>query len=165
MADEKKNNVPDSERIVELWLAIKTLLAGKVDTKTLESYPTIESVASTIASALTDYAKSTEVENSILDALSNYMTTAQVNEAIANAVKDTTKFKKEVVDVLPEIGEDNVIYLVPSNNPIEQDMMIEYLWVNGNFERIGSTTADMTQYWSKQELTIMTAEELREILV
>lgn len=160
----EKPHVPDSARISELWLTIKTLLAGKVDTSTLENYTTADAVASAITIALTGYAKSAEVSEAITKALADYMTSAEVNAAIVQAIKETSKLRKEVVDQLPEVGEDDVIYLVPSDNPTEKNIKLEYIYINGEYEQIGSTTADLSQYWSKDELEIMSAEELEEIL-
>ena len=158
------SRVPDSERIAELWTVIKTLLAGKVDIATLEEYPKIEAVTSAIMVALANYATNDKVASDILAALSDYMTRAEINAAIVQAIKDSSKLRKEVVDKLPDVGEEDVIYFVPSDAPGEQNIRIEYMYINGEYEQIGSTTADMSQYWSKKELEIMTQEELEEIL-
>lgn len=158
------NSVLNGDRTAELWAAIKTLLAGKVDLSALDSYPTIDAMAMAISTALSDYAKDSDVRKDIAEALVNYMTASEINEAIAEAVKDFGTFKIEVVDRLPEVGEKNVFYFVPSDNQSEKDIYIEYVWVNGRYERIGSTSANLSQYWSKEELKIMTAEELEEIL-
>lgn len=161
---DKRASVPDSARIIELWTTIKTLLAQKVDVSALKDYPTIDAVASAISTALLDYATDSDVQSKIASALVDYMTRSEINEAIVNAIKNTSKLRKEVVDVLPEVGEDDVIYLVPSDNPSERDIKLEYLYINGEYEQIGSTMTDMDQYWSKEELSIMTPEELEEIL-
>lgn len=60
-----KVKVPDGERISELWAAVKTLLAGKVDLSQLEDYPS-----------------DTEMQEAIADALSDYTTVSEVNEAV-----------------------------------------------------------------------------------
>lgn len=159
-----ENRVPNNARIQELWAALKMLLAGKVDTATLANYPTVEAVTTAIITALDPYVTNTDVAEAIKRALTDYMTAAEVNAAILEAVKNVSKFRKEVVDKLPEVGEDNVIYLIPSPNPSENNIKLEYLYINGEYEQIGSTTTDMSQYWNKTELQIMTAEELEEIL-
>lgn len=162
---DKKTLVLDSERLSELWMVIKSLLSGKVDLSTLDRYPTIDAVATAISTSLTDYIKFNDANELIRNALLNYMTSSEINEAILKAIKESSTFRKEVVDKLPDIGEENVIYLVPSEEPSEKDTRIEYLWIDGvGYERIGSTTANLENYWSKEELKIMTSEQLEEIL-
>lgn len=179
MAEPSK--VPDSARIQELWAAIKTLLAGKVDLSELDKYPTIEAVATSITLALADYAKTEAVNKAIDNALVNYTTTNDVKSAISNALIDyvttselnqkiidalakMTKLEKKVVDVLPEVGEEDIIYLVPNPDPSEENSKLEYMWIDGKFELIGSTSVDLSGYWSKKELGIMSAEDLEAII-
>lgn len=162
---DKKPLVLDSERLSELWMVIKSLLSGKVDLSTLDRYPTIDAVATAISTSLADYIKFNDANELIRNALSNYMTSSEINEAILKAIKESSTFRKEVIDKLPDIGEENVIYLVPSEEPSERDTRIEYLWIDDvGYERIGSTTANLENYWSKEELKIMTSEQLEEIL-
>lgn len=156
--------VPDSNRIGELWLAIKTLLAGKLDVGALDDYSTTDAVAISIAAALTDYAKKSEVGESLERALSEYMKASEVNAKIAETVASLTTFKKEVLDALPGTGEDNVIYLVPNPDPDDGNSKLEYMWIDGAFELIGSTKTDLTNYWSKDDLEIMTEEDLDDII-
>lgn len=158
------NKVPNSARVSELWAAIKSKLAGKVDLATLDDYSTIEDTARAIVTALTDYAKSTDVSEAIKSALTEYMTTAEVNQAILTAVQSASKFKKVVTDKLPDVGEEDTLYFVPSDKPSEKNIKLEFMYINGNYEQIGSTTIDMDLYWSKEELQIMSAEELEELL-
>lgn len=161
-ADKK---VPDREGIIQLWTSIKTLLSGKVDTKTLEGYPTIDSVAAAITAALQEYPTDEEVQTLISEALVDYMTEAEVNAAIVEAVKSVSGLRYEPVETLPETGESNVIYLLPNGNEGEDDYYDEWFYYNGKWERLGTGGMNLAGYWSKEELTIMTSEELEEILV
>lgn len=154
----------NGDRTKELWLAIKTLLADKVDTSTLEDYATADAVATAITTALTNYATDSDVTSAITTALANYMTATEVNEAIAAIVVASSGIKFELVDELPETGEENIIYLVP-NGQSGSNIKDEYMWVNNNWEVMGSTSIDLSNYWSRDDLNIMTAEELQEILV
>lgn len=55
----------------------------------------------------------------------------------------------EVVDVLPEIGEKNKIYLVPTEN----GMFDEYFWnENNKWDKIGEVKIDLSNYPNKQEV-------------
>lgn len=72
----------------------------------------------------------------------------EVNELIG----DIKGSHFEVVEVLPEIGEENVIYLIPKQNEEFDDVYYEYVWVNNQYELIGSTQIDLSNYYTKDEL-------------
>lgn len=156
---------PNSERIAELWAAIQTALGAKADKSELEGYTTPAAVATAITSALANYATNAAVQTAIATALANYMTESEVNDAIAEAVVQAAGIRFEKVDQLPETGEANVIYLVPNDSTSGSNVRDEYMWIDGKWEIMGSTAVDLTGYWSKEELAVMTAEELKAILV
>ena len=54
--------------------------------------------------------------------------------------------KIEVVTELPEIGEANVIYLVPKETEDENNVFDEYLYINDEWELIGTTDIDLSGY-------------------
>lgn len=51
--------------------------------------------------------------------------------------------KYEVVDELPATGVEGTIYLVPSSTSPSGDIYDEYIYVDGDFEKIGTTKADL----------------------
>lgn len=155
----------NSARMQELWAALKTALAGKADIGDLSNYTTPDAVATAITSALANYATSTSVRTEIAVALVNYMTSEEVSQAILDAVVDAAGIRFDAVDVLPEAGEDNVIYLVPGAASAVNNAKDEYMWLSGKWELFGSTAVDLTGYWAKTELRAMTAEELQAILI
>lgn len=55
----------------------------------------------------------------------------------------------EVVEELPQTGEEGVIYLVPN----EDETYTEYIWIadEERFELIGTTDVDLTNYYTKTE--------------
>ena len=55
----------------------------------------------------------------------------------------------EVVEELPQTGEEGVIYLVPN----EDETYTEYIWISDEerFELIGTTDVDLTNYYTKSE--------------
>ena len=59
--------------------------------------------------------------------------------------------KAEVVESLPEVGEEGIMYLVAKESP-KDDIYDEYLYVNGVWELIGTTAIDMTDYYKKSEV-------------
>ena len=60
----------------------------------------------------------------------------------------------EVAESLPETGEENVIYLVPKQQPEFDDVYCEYVWINNAYELIGTTAIDLSNYLSKDELGV-----------
>lgn len=73
---------------------------------------------------------------------------AAMNEKIS--ALEVSKYK--VVEVLPETGETNVIYLVPSPRPSQKNIKDEFIWVDGAWEQIGSTEIDLSDYAHKGEV-------------
>lgn len=138
----------NGEGVRILWAKIKVELAKKVNMTALENYMTDEEIEAAITAALTGYA-----------------TTSFVTQSIASAIASVETLRIEIVTTLPETGESNVIYFVPMTNPKDSNLYEEYIWINGSYELIGTTQIDLSNYWSKTELTAMTTEELEEILV
>lgn len=56
---------------------------------------------------------------------------------------DTPSLKFEVVDVLPEQGEDGIIYLVPTGESGD-NKYAEWVWVNGSYEQMGTASIDLS---------------------
>lgn len=143
MGEETKLSFLDKERVKELWAFIKVELAKKAAVGDLANLVDEDLMAETIATALVPYAKTSEIAAVLAGALS-----------------------RQVVDTLPSVdeGDPTVIYFVPAPDSVNGDVKDEYMLVNGAWERIGSTRIDLSGYWSKQELTAMTADELTAIL-
>lgn len=91
---------------------------------------------------------------------------AQVNKLLASVNKPAF----EVVDVLPESGEQNVIYLVKKDTSSEQnDVYDEYVWIAdedgmSHWEHIGSTAVDLSNYYTKAEITALLNNQKTEII-
>ena len=68
-----------------------------------------------------------------------------LNEIVASLI-DNDIFV--VVDELPETGETNKIYLLATDNKL-----VEYLWVNGEWDPVGMVEFDITNYYTKGETT------------
>ena len=67
-------------------------------------------------------------------------------EEVDALIADIHSFQIKIVDELPEIGEDNVLYLVPKvesdpniDNPPEHNSYDEYVWLGDHYEYIGNT--------------------------
>lgn len=85
--------------------------------------------------------------------------------------------KIEIVDELPETGQEGTLYLVAATLPDVGDIYEEYIWYNESWERIGSTQIDLSNYYTKTEAdlkyfkhisapasTTLTDEEINQII-
>ena len=74
-----------------------------------------------------------------------YQTSSDVTTAINTAIGNSLHLTKEVVVTLPAQGSDNVIYLVP-NGKLGSNTKDEYMWINGGWEKTGSSDVDLSGY-------------------
>ena len=90
--------------------------------------------------------------------LTNYYTKSVVDSKLSNL----TNFHFEKVDELPQTGESNVIYLVPSSNQTTGNEYDEYYWdaTSNTFETLGSTAIDLSNYYTKSET--LSTEQIAE---
>lgn len=160
MADEKYLG---SQRVSEFWLAIKSYVTNKI-LSALADYVTDEGVVTAIAVALENYVRDEDMRSAIQTALQNYMTSDEIARAIEDAIGKVVRITFKTVSQLPSTGDDNIIYLVPSDTPGEKNIKDEYMWIENAWEKIGSTSINLSNYWSKDELREMTKEELEAIL-
>ena len=111
--------------------------------------------ASTSISTLQDLLnQSTTTEKNLKEIIASgeldkYITEPKLQEALAKI----KTLKKEVVDTLPATGQDDVIYLVKDSKGKANNVYLEYLWINGAFELIGSTEVDLSGYAKTSDLT------------
>lgn len=72
--------------------------------------------------------------------------TFKTESEIQQMIEKASSLKKEVVTSLPTTGKDDVIYLVKDSKGKENNNYLEYLWLNGKYELIGSTQVDLSGY-------------------
>lgn len=53
--------------------------------------------------------------------------------------------KVEVVQELPEVGEANILYLVPRQTSETNNVFDEYIWINNDYELIGTTEIEVPE--------------------
>lgn len=82
---------------------------------------------------------------------SDFQTGTQVTEKINQAISEKTHWRYEKADMLPEEGEKNVIYLIPSGSE-ENNSYNEYIFVDGIPELIGNTAIDLSGYVLEEDL-------------
>lgn len=71
-------------------------------------------------------------------------------QEVVALINQITTINFKVVDVLPDTGEANLIYLVKKEGSGD-DVHDEYIWVESKWEKIGSTTVDLTNYYTKTD--------------
>ena len=135
----------DENGLLYLWQKIKSIIPSKVSDLTNDSkYQTEVNVKSTIEGY-------------------GYQTSSQVSTAISNALADVTGISYSIVTSLPSTGEPGIIYL-KSNGGSTSNIYDEYIYVNGKFEKIGTTDVDLSGYLKSSDLTAITNGEIDEIV-
>lgn len=82
-------------------------------------------------------------------------TKSATDAAIASAVANAHHLKREIVAKLPEVGsaDENTIYMVGTGAGSEDSAYEEYMLINGAFERIGTSDVDLSNYFTKEQVT------------
>lgn len=117
----------------------------------------VNGTAQTITNKEVNIAVPTAVSDLTND--SGFQTQTQVAAAIAAAVDAITGIDFSIVASLPASGVKGTIYLLAATGGAEPDVYDEYIWLDGDnetpgrFEKIGTTEAKLSNYWSKTELT------------
>ena len=63
--------------------------------------------------------------------------------------------KMQIVETLPETGADDTIYLIAKTSPEDQNVYDEYIYTNSNWERIGDTSINLDNYYTKEEADVL----------
>ena len=131
---------------------------GKIDTIK------VNGTAQTITNKAVDIAVPTKTSDITND--SDYQSEDEVQALIDAALADITGIDYQIVQSLPATGEKGVIYLVQNSAGDGYD---EYIWITptggtARFEKIGTTDVDLSDYWSKTELTAITTAEIDTII-
>lgn len=103
--------------------------------------------------------ETTTIPNAIKTAIVDNLDTEDSNKALSatqgkvlkTMISNLANLRIEVVNELPSTGETNVIYLVKKagTNP---DVHDEYVYVEGNWEKIGNTEVDLSNYYTKDQV-------------
>ena len=105
-------------------------------------------------------------DNSVLTNGAGYQTAKDVTDAINEAIGGLTGISFEIVETLPTRGKTGVIYLIAHSHGTK-DNYDEYVWLekSESYEKIGNTDVDLSNYVTKNDITIMTEQELADICV
>lgn len=70
-------------------------------------------------------------------------------ESDVNILKQKGIYK--VLEELPQEGQVNIIYLVPRQDALDKNIKDEYMWIDGRWESVGTTSIDLADYTTKVE--------------
>ena len=86
--------------------------------------------------------------------ITNAYTKDETDLAISTAIGTADHLKREIVDVLPPFAnaDPNTIYMLSVATGTPRELYEEYMFLNGDYEKIGDSTVDLTNYATKQEL-------------
>lgn len=100
----------------------------------------------------------------------NGLGSTEVQSMINDAIGQITGISFEIVDELPQEGENGVIYLVPISGSSTPNVYEEYIWIGEEdpdthvvtyrFEKIGTTDIDLSGYVQKSDISTMTNLEI-----
>ena len=90
--------------------------------------------------------------------------TKAVYDFVTKAIADVSGFHAEIVSELPETGKTNILYLVAKTEAASGDGYDEYLYINGAWERVGSTNIDLSGYVKASEMHAITNTEITAIV-
>lgn len=70
-----------------------------------------------------------------------------------------------IVNELPLVGSEDTLYFVPKTDTEESDMYDEYVWINNDWELVGTKqiTVDLSDYYTKQEVNNLIPTQLSEL--
>lgn len=112
------------------------------------------------------YAKVTAIPKKVeeLEDYADYVKKAELTETVKGLIGNVKTFEFLVVESLPESGDKGAIYLV-SNAKGDNDSYDEFIWINDKFEKIGTTSVDLSGYLKAEEITTITNEEIDVLFV
>ena len=73
-------------------------------------------------------------------------------DAGAIPVSAETGLEVRIVQTLPNPGTASVLYCVPTEDPTTDNAYDEYMWINNDWERIGSAQIDLSGYYTSTEV-------------
>lgn len=96
-----------------------------------------------------------QLKSSIIDNLTSSDTekalSARQGKVLKELIDNLANLQIAVVDTLPATGESNIIYLIKKVGT-GTDIHDEYVYVEGNWEKIGTTDVDLSNYYTKTQV-------------
>lgn len=70
---------------------------------------------------------------------------------LMDAIATLQSVSFQIVQQLPATGEQNIIYLLPKSSSSTNNVYDEYIWINNSWEQIGTTSIDLSDYYTKTQ--------------
>ena len=84
--------------------------------------------------------------------------TSTVAEAIASAISNANHLSYQVINDLSQATATNVVYLYNNGANNTNNLYDEYMLVNNQLEKIGNFSADLSQYVTQNDFSIVTTQ-------
>ena len=104
------------------------------------------------------------IDSTVTSDGTNAVSGKAVYDYVTAAIADITGFHAEIVTELPAVGQTNILYLVAKSAAASGDGYDEYLYINGAWERVGSTDIDLSGYVQASEMHAITNTEITAIV-
>lgn len=98
--------------------------------------------------------------------ITNAYTIDETDTKISTAVANAGHLKREIVESLPATtaANEHTIYMVLDADGNDDNKYIEYMLVNGTFERTGSSDVDLSGYMKTEDIAAITNTEIDTIV-
>ena len=93
------------------------------------------------------------------EAISKCILKDEFDEKIREKLSEIQNLKFSIVENLDGVGETNTIYLV-SKEGADKDIFDEYIYINGSYEKIGSTAVNLDEYLKKTDIEVISNEDI-----
>lgn len=151
--------------------SINVLLPNKADKSELDSYYNKTQTDEQITNAISGKADKTEIPDvsnfitkTVSDLENYYLKTETYTQDEVNAlISAIPKFAIQVVETLPtENISDTTVYLVTTGTET-QNLYTEYIYVNSAWEKLGTQSVDLTDYYTKEETTTQISNAIADL--
>lgn len=104
------------------------------------------------------------IDSTVTSDGTNAVSGKAVYDFVTAAIAGISGFHAEIVSELPASGQLNILYLVAKSSAASGDGYDEYLYINGAWERVGSTDIDLSGYVQASEMHAITNTEITAIV-
>lgn len=128
--------------------ALNTLLNGKANRSEIPT-DNLQLANGKNYVSITDFASDTQagvVKAIPTDDISGLASVYIRNGVLYARATEVPVLSFEIVSELPTIGENGIIYFVPTTNPESNNNYIEYIWIGSGYEELGATQLDLSSY-------------------
>lgn len=103
------------------------------------------------------------ITNTVANLANYYLKTETYTKSeVQNLIGQISGLRLEKVNVLPQTGQTGIIYLVPNTSQEQRNVFDEYIWIDNDWELIGSTEIDLTGYATETWVTAQISDFLTE---